>query len=223
MTPKNVIAGFRRTGIYPFNPEEHKKSLQEHGLSAALEGIPLLFFSAHALLSDSAAVSALTAAVAGPPPAPTSTAVKRKVRRTLNTAAGVLLTGAQVMWDMKKWEEAKKAEAERLERERQRRVTRRAEVAVEKAAKEQRRAVREAAKAAKAAKAAAAASAASAASAAASDEDDGSDSAAGNKENSHPNLPPGDGGVGADSRQKCAVAAVVKRATGAVLRLRAIR
>jgi hypothetical protein len=213
VTAKNVISGFRRTGMYPFNPEAHKRSLQEHGLADSLTGVPLLFSTASALQSDSAAVSALTAAVAGPTPAPNPAAVKRKVRRTLSTAAGVLLTGAQVMQDMRKWEEAKKAEAEEKEEKRVKRAARKAEIVAEKAAKEQRRAVREAAKAVKAAKAAAAASAAD------EEQEDGSGSAGGDKENSHPNLPSPAGEV----TQKYAVAAVVKRATGAVLRLRAIR
>ena len=213
VTPRNVISGFRRTGIYPFNPQAHRRSLQQHAASESLSGLPLLQSPAAVLLAESAALSALTPAVTDPPQAPRSAGVRRKVRRTLNTAAGALITAATVVQDWQQLEAAKRAAAEEKEEARRKRAVRKAEIVEEKAALAQRRAAKEAAKAVKAATAAAAAASAAHA------QRVRTDSAAGDKENSDPNLPAGD----ADVALKYTVAAVLKRPTGAVLRLRAIR
>jgi hypothetical protein len=221
VTRANVISGFRRTGIYPFDPEAHKRSLPDHDRAGSLTGLPLMFSSASAPRSESSAVAALTTAVIGPPSPPRPAAGKiKKVRRMFSTVAGMLMTGAKAMQNMREYEEAKRAEAEEKAQARLKRAARSAEIVAEKAAKAQRRAVREAAKAVKAAMAAAAAAAAASAASAADEQRNSMGSAADDKENSHPNLPPA---PAADVPQKYAVAAVVERRTGAVLRLRAIR
>ena len=59
MTPRNIVSGFRRTGIYPFDPQAHNKSLQQHSAAASLTGLPLFIAAIEDILAASAAASAL--------------------------------------------------------------------------------------------------------------------------------------------------------------------
>ena len=114
---ENVISGFRRTGIYPFSPHAYLKTLASHTKATSLTSMP-------SLLSPSLAVSELPSVpilaelihspslADPPPPAPKPAASsKKRVRRTLDTSAGVLLTGDVTIAALRAVKEADEEEA----------------------------------------------------------------------------------------------------------------
>ena len=156
---ENVLSGFRRTGIYPFNPRAYLKTLASHTKLTSLTSLP-------PLLSPSLAVTDLphtpilselvcSPSLADPPLASANprTLTKKRVRRTLDTSAGVLLTGDETLAALRAVREAdeaavaakkqrvedrrtKKAEKEKLEAEKKAaRLVRKAAVAAVAAAK----------------------------------------------------------------------------------------
>ena len=116
-TTENVISGFRRTGIYPFNPRAYLKTLDSHTKSTSLTSLPPLLSSplANTDLPPTPILSELvrSPALADPPQASTTPrpASKKRVRRTLDTSAGVLLTGADTIAQLQALREAEEAAA----------------------------------------------------------------------------------------------------------------
>ena len=98
-TPVNVISGFETTGIYPFNPLAYLKQAAKHNKPTSLTSLPLLLSPSLGLadLNSTPALAGLvrSPSLADPPPPSTAprSATKKRVRRTLDTSAGVLLTG----------------------------------------------------------------------------------------------------------------------------------
>jgi hypothetical protein len=157
---ENVVSGFRRTGIYPYNPNEYKKTAASHSNTTSLTGCPSLLLSP-SLSSDILVESPLLAnlirspSLAEPPvqqPA-AGAAAKKKAKRTLNLSCGTLLTSQEVREQIAKREEEKAAEAEAVKRRKLDRIEKRAEkvkeAAVKAVKKAEREAVKEAATAAK--------------------------------------------------------------------------
>lgn len=157
-TQENVIAGFRATGIYPFNPLAYLKSSSTHNKSTSLTSLPPLLSPSLAVVDPQTpllAQLAVSRPLTDPPAsvATTATPSKRRVRRTLDTSAGVLLTGEETLAMLREAreaaeeeEQAKRQKAEdrrvkRVEKERKAdekraaRVERRAEKAAEAAVK----------------------------------------------------------------------------------------
>lgn len=133
MTPENVQAGFRRTGIYPYDPTAYKQTKEQRLKS--LGGLPLLVSPIHELAVQpavGAAVDLLPVRVLTPVK-PThcgecgSKLKKRVVRRTLSTAAGALLTGDEARQQVKEAEERKKAEETEKQRRREARAAQKKE------------------------------------------------------------------------------------------------
>lgn len=129
MTTGNIQAGFKRTGIYPYDPTAHMQT-KEHRLKS-LGGLPLLV-SPSRTLSSIPVVAAITDLLPVQSLAPAqpnrcghcgSSLKKKAVRRTLSTAAGVLLTGDEARHQIQESENRKKLEKE----EKERRKTERAE------------------------------------------------------------------------------------------------
>lgn len=150
--PSNVISGFRRTGIYPYDPVAYKKTAASHTKSTSLTGCPSLLLSSSlpaSVLNDSPILAGLlrSPSLAEPPQQPAAGASpKKKAKRTLNLSAGVLLTAPQVREEVKRRDNEKEAE---LQAKKQRRVDRdekKAEKVKEAAVKAVRKAEREAAK-----------------------------------------------------------------------------
>ena len=120
MTEDNVKAGFRRTGIYPYDPAVYKQSLPHAPLRPPL--MPLLL-SSPATLAAAPSVSSMlpVLAVVAPPQAKAKKCgecgvATRKPRRSLSTAAGVLLTGDEARQVLREQDEAKRADQEKKRR-----------------------------------------------------------------------------------------------------------
>lgn len=215
-TPQNVIAGFRATGIYPFNPLAYLKSATKHNKSTTLTSLPPLLSLSLAftdpstpILSELAHSSPLT----DPADADTVTRepTKRRVRRTLDTSAGVLLTGEETLQMMR---EAKEAVDEEEREKRQKAEDRKAKRAEKEKVTAEKRASRLVKKAERAAEATAKAEAkaekkrkrAEAAEAAEAD-----------KENANPNASAAANAATKPARYECTV---VQQGRRAVLRMR---
>lgn len=128
MTATNIKAGFRRTGIYPFNPIAYKSSITMHARSESINGLPLLLSPASALLSASPAITSVCQVIDdGGLVIPSSTPAKKKVRRMLNTAAGLLLTGPECLRMLAEKAAEKKEEQDVKEAKRLLKVKRREE------------------------------------------------------------------------------------------------
>jgi hypothetical protein len=103
MTAKNVEAGFKRTGIYPFDPNAYKQSESKHLQS--LTGLPLLLTPTKEILTHSHTVPSIASSLplvvpAGKEPPCTEcgrSGKKKVVRPTVSTKKGLLLTGASGM------------------------------------------------------------------------------------------------------------------------------
>ena len=157
MKPENVKSGFRRTGIYPFNPLAYLKTVASHNKPTSLTLLP-------PLLSPSLAVSDLQHApvlselvrspsLTSPPPASATPrpVTKKRVRRTLDTSAGVLLTGDGTRALLRAAAEAAE-EVERVKRQKvEDRLAKRAEKEKEAAEKQAARLVKQAERTAEAA------------------------------------------------------------------------
>jgi hypothetical protein len=133
MTPENVQSGFRRTGIYPYDPTAYKQTKEQRLKS--LGGLPLLVSPIRELAVQpavSAAVDLLPVRVLAPAK-PThcgecgSKLKKRAVRRTLNTAAGALLTGDEARQQIKEIVDRKKAEEDEKQRKKEVRAAKKKE------------------------------------------------------------------------------------------------
>jgi hypothetical protein len=146
MTSTNVISGFRRTGIFPFDPLAYKRTVASHLRTDSLTGLPPLLSPASFTtqqLQDSSLLLTLTTSTAFSNPSPTSPPAKR-VKRMLNTSAGALLTGAETLEQMRKWDEEKKQEEEAKRMRMEQRMKRKEEIRQEDAERVKRRAEREA-------------------------------------------------------------------------------
>lgn len=116
-SPENVISGFRRTGIYPFNPLAYLKTAASHNKPTSLTSLPPLLSPLlaqndlpHAPILAQLAHSPSLADPPPPQPKPAESG-KRRVRRTLDTSAGVLLTGDATIALLRAAKEAEEAEA----------------------------------------------------------------------------------------------------------------
>jgi hypothetical protein len=133
MSPENVKSGFRRTGIYPFDPHAYKHTKQQQLKS--LGGLPLLLTPQKQLVET----PSIAAAVDVTPPVIVHSPVKggkcgecgsslkkRKMRRTISTQAGVLLTGEAMREQIREMKEEKgKEEREKEEKRRKREESKR--------------------------------------------------------------------------------------------------
>ena len=217
VTRENVLSGFRRTGIYPFDPRAYLKTLNSHTKSTSLTSMPPLLSSSLAAV-DPSHVSILAELARSPsladPPLPSAAprvASKKRVRRTLDTSAGVLLTGDETIAALRAVKEAEEAEAAAKKQRVEDRRTKKAEKEKLVAEKRAARVVKKAAVAAVAAAKAAAKEEKKrrrAEAAEAADED---------KENVSPNV---SAVVRAAAKPARYVCTVVKQRTGAVLKLR---
>jgi hypothetical protein len=128
MTPENIKSGFRRTGIYPFDPHAYRHTKQQQLKS--LGGLPLILTPQKQLME----VPSIAAAVDNTPPviAPSpvkagkcgecgSSLKKREVRRTISTQAGVLLTGESLRAQIREAKEDKEKEEREKEEKRRKR------------------------------------------------------------------------------------------------------
>ena len=116
MTEDNVKAGFRKTGICPYDPAVYKQSLPHAPLRPV--ALPLMLDSP-AVLAAPAPISSIIALlpVSAPPQAKVPKCGecgrgKRPPRRTLSTGAGVLLTGEEARQQLQEKNDAKRAEVE---------------------------------------------------------------------------------------------------------------
>jgi hypothetical protein len=125
MTPENVKSGFRRTGIYPYDPAAHTHTKQKQLKS--LGGLPLLLSPIKELLDYSVIAEAVqrTPSVIESSPVKKEkcgecgSSLKKKVeRRVISTAAGILLTGATAREEIRKKNEEQQAEKEAKEKRR---------------------------------------------------------------------------------------------------------
>ena len=160
-TRENVLSGFRRTGIYPFNPRAYLKTLASHTKPTSLTSLPPLL-SPSLAATDLPHAPVLAELVRSPsladPPQPSTTSrppTKKRVRRTLDTSAGVLLTGEETIAALRAVREAEEAEAtakkQRVEDRKAKRDEKEKLTAVKKAERLVKKAARESAAAAKAA------------------------------------------------------------------------
>jgi hypothetical protein len=127
MTPANVISGFRRAGIYPFDPLAYKKSHLKY--EEDVTGMPLLLTPPSKALSQSCVLSSIVVALplhappAPPPNTPCNTCGltprKHTLKRKLSTKNGVILTCEASQEQFRKIREEKE-ELERQKAERQR-------------------------------------------------------------------------------------------------------
>lgn len=161
--PANVISGFRRTGIYPFNPRAYLKTAASHNKSTSLTSLPPLLSPTLAEMDLPRAPILVELARSAPladPPPPTSASTastastKKRVRRTLDTSAGVLLTGDATIALLKavreEAEDEERAKKQKVEDRRVKRVEKERLVVEKKAAQVVKKAAREAAAAVKA-------------------------------------------------------------------------
>jgi len=222
MTSSNVISGFRRTGIHPYDPLAYKRTVASHLRTDSLTGLPTLLSPIsfnNQQMKECTLLLDLTTSAAFSDPSPTTTPVKR-VKRMLNTSAGTLLTGVETMEQMRRWDEEKKEEeeakrvrkeqrmkrSEEIRREGEEKVKRREEREAKRALREQTQqaeGVREKKRKVKVGREA-------------MTDDDG------DKENSHPNLPPPSSHPSSSSRAAytCRVVTVEDRC---VLRMRRVK
>lgn len=217
VTRENVQSGFRTTGIYPFNPRAYLKTLASHTKPTSLTSLP-------PLLSPSLAVTDLPNApvlaelvrsplLADPPLASANarTPTKKRVRRTLDTSAGVLLTGDATLAALRAAKEAEEAEE----------AAKKQRLADRKAKREEKERVAAEKKAARVVKTAERAAAAEAKAAAKEEKKrrraEAAEAAAEDKENVNPNVTTAARAVAKPTRYVCTV---VKQRTGAVLRMR---
>jgi len=190
VTPSNVIAGFRRTGIYPYDPLAYKRTVASHLRTESLTGLPSLLSPQSLGSQEMKDCTLLLNLIAGPSfsdPSP-STAPVKPVRRMLNTSAGALITGAETLGKMRQWDEERKAEEDEKSVKRQKKAERKVEILQEGEEKAKRKVEREARRIAKAEaqqkeRVKVRKRKVKAVMSDASTEDEG------NKENAHPNLP----------------------------------
>jgi hypothetical protein len=145
MTSANVISGFRRTGIFPFDPLAYKRTIASHLRTESLTGLPTLLSPASfdgQQMKECELLLNLTTSTAFSDPSPSATHVKR-VKRMLNTSAGALLTGGETMEQMRKWDEEKREEEEAKRMRKEQRMKRREEIEREEEEKVKRREERE--------------------------------------------------------------------------------
>jgi hypothetical protein len=117
-TKENVKSGFRRTGIYPYDPTAYLHNKQQQLKS--LGGLPLLVSPIRVLAEHpavAAAIDLLPVRVLTPAKKTHcgecgNKLKKRTPRRTVSTAAGALLTGDEVRQQIKEIEDKKTAEEE---------------------------------------------------------------------------------------------------------------
>lgn len=156
--PENVISGFRRTGIYPYDPNAYKKTAASHTKSTSLTGCPSLLLSPSlpaSVVNDSSVLAGLMRSPSLSSPSvqvpAAGAAPTKKVKRTLNLSAGMLLTAAQVREEVKRRDDEKEAEEQAKKKRKLDRDEKKAERIKEAAVKAVRKAEREAARAAVAA------------------------------------------------------------------------
>jgi hypothetical protein len=146
MTSSNVISGFRRTGIFPFDPLAYKCTVASHLRTDSLTGLPPLLspasFTAQQL-QESSLLLTLTTSAAFSDPSPTTTTSVKRVKRMLNTSAGTLLTAVETLDQMRKWDEEKKEEEEAKRMRMEQRMKRKVEIQQEGEEKVKRREERE--------------------------------------------------------------------------------
>jgi outer membrane biosynthesis protein TonB len=151
MTSSNVTSGFRRTGIFPYDPLAYKRTVASHLRTDTLTGLPPLLSPASFTsqqLQESSLLLSLTTSSAFSDPSPTTPPTK-KVKRKLNTSAGALLTGVESLEQMRRWDEEKEEEEEAKRRRKEQREKRKEEIRREGEEKVRRREEREAKKVAK--------------------------------------------------------------------------
>ena len=219
--PENVISGFRRTGIYPYDPDAYKKTAASHTKSTSLTGCPPLLLSSclpASVVNDSPVLAGLmrSPSLSEPSiePLAAGAAPKKKVKRTLNLSAGMLLTATQVREEVKRRDDEKEAEEQAKKKRKLDRDEKKAERVREAAVKAVRKAEREAAKAAAAAAKPPEAKKQSAKKAEAVGEETE------DKENVSPNAPSSVAAVEVKPRFVCRV---LRRPDGDVLKLRSCR
>ena len=145
MTSSNVISGFRRTGIFPFDPLAYKRTVASHLRTDSLTGLPPLLSPASFTdqqMQKSSLLLTLTSSTVFSDPSPTTVPVKR-VKRMLNTSAGTLLTAPDTLEQMRKWDEERKEEEEAKEMRKEQRTKRKEEIRREGEEKVKRREERE--------------------------------------------------------------------------------
>jgi hypothetical protein len=145
---ENVQSGFRRTGIYPYCPDEYKKTAASHSKLTSLTGCPSLLLSPALPTAIQAQSPALASLINSPslaepdvPPPAAGAAPKKKSKRTLNLSCGALLTSQEVRQQIAQRDGDKEAEVQALKRRKLERAEKRAEKAKEQAAKAVRKAV----------------------------------------------------------------------------------
>jgi hypothetical protein len=103
MTAKNVKAGFKRSGIYPFDPQAYKKNEVKH--LESLSGLPLLLTPTKEILATSQSIPSIASSLPLFLPATKEdpcgecgrSGKKRVVRPTLSTKKGLLMTGEEAL------------------------------------------------------------------------------------------------------------------------------
>jgi hypothetical protein len=128
MTRENIQAGFRATGIYPFDPNAYKSQLKSNSRS----DLPLLLTPAAQMVESSTTLASISQSLPLPNLSPSKPAAcslcgqtprKRVVKRTLSTKSGLLLTGEEAQTQFRLITEEKEAE----EKEKERKATDRVE------------------------------------------------------------------------------------------------
>jgi hypothetical protein len=103
MTAKNVKAGFKRSGIYPFDPQAYKKNEVKH--LESLSGLPLLLTPTKEILATSQSIPSIASSLPLFLPATKEdpcgecgrSGKKRVVRPTLSTKKGLSMTGEEAL------------------------------------------------------------------------------------------------------------------------------
>ena len=212
--PENLIAGFRATGIYPFNPLAYLKSTIKHTKSTSLTLLPQLLPPSLATDTDTPNLAALVQSplLTDSTQTPTTTAepVKKRVRRTLDTSAGVLLTGAETLAQLR-------AVAEAVAEEERAKKAKVEDRKVKRAEKERLTVEKRAARAVKKAGRAAAVEAAAVAKAEKRKREEAAEAASEDKENVDPNASTA---VRAAPKPARFVCTVVRERGGAVLKMK---
>lgn len=134
MRPENVVAGFRRTGTFPFNREAWKD--RDPSSLASLGGLPLLVSTKAELMAVDTLASLVKphdAAVPNPPTQKAATTRAAGSTGRLNTRGGLLITSAAVVAELVAAEQKKGADAAAKAA----RITARAEKAKAQAAQSQ--------------------------------------------------------------------------------------
>jgi hypothetical protein len=134
MTSENIKAGFKRTGIYPYDPSAYTYTKEKQLKS--LGGLPLLLSPSKVFLESPVIAQAVERTPSVTETSPVrpkkcgecgSSLKKKAVRRVINTGAGVLLTGAAAREEMRKKNEEEQTEKEAKERRRVERETKKKE------------------------------------------------------------------------------------------------